>query len=186
VSALYLPIPASMATERASHPAGAHALIRAVAYLSAGLVIGVTLMAAWPQGGTCASSCNARIEAAAQTVFGLAAVGIAGFAAALWLGVRRRASAPRWLVATVTIALATAFVLVAVAARRGGADADSAGLEAARAARAWIPALPALALLVAESCAALGEGRRRRAAVLLGAAVAALSALLGAVALSAG
>ena len=85
-----------------------------------------------------------------------------------------------------TIALAAAFVIVAVAARRGGTDPDGAGLEAARAARAWIPALPALALLVAESCAALGEGRRRRAALLLGAAVVALSALLVAVGVSAG
>ena len=75
-----------MATERAPHRAAAHALVRAVAYLGAGLAIGVTLMVAWPQGGTCASSCNARIEAAAQTAFGLAGVGIAGFAAALWLG----------------------------------------------------------------------------------------------------
>ena len=179
------PIPVSMAVEQIPRRGRANSLVRGVAYLATSLAMGLCLMLTWPQGGVCTSSCTARIEAGAQTVAGLAATGAAGFVAALWLGLRRRSSAPRWLLVAVAFAIGAALVIV-VAAAPGASDGDTSGLAAARAARAWIPALPAFALLVAEACAALGEGRRRRAATLACTALAAFGGLLVAASLSAG
>ena len=127
-------------------------------YLVAAIVWGLALAAVWPQGTPCTTTCGARIEAGGIAILLLVAGGIAGLAVAVWLGVTRRATSPRWL-SSVLVVLLVASLITAVLLMRGGSrNDDSGGLASVRSAWAWGLTVPTSALLVT----ALVAGARRR------------------------
>jgi len=147
-------------------------LFWAAGYLVAAIAWGVALASLWPQGNVCTSSCGDRIEAGAVAITLLAAGGLAGLGVALWLGVTRRAGAPRWLVlvllALLVASLATAAVLVQTSSSAG----ESAGLATVRSAWSWALVVPTSALLAMSFVAGVrGRVRARRAHVVRSARV---------------
>jgi hypothetical protein len=126
-------------------------------YLVAAIAWGLALAAVWPQGTPCTTTCGARIEAGGIAILLLVAGGIAGLAVAVWLGVTRRATSPRWL-SGVLVVLLVASLITAVMLMRGGSGHDDGGLATVRSAWAWGLTVPTSALLVT----ALVAGVRRR------------------------
>jgi hypothetical protein len=132
-------------------------------YLAVAIALGLALAALWPQGTTCVASCAARIEAGVIAITLVFAGGLAGFVVAIWLGVARRAVAPRLVVLT-SLGLLVAALVSALLLARSGASGEAGGLAMVRSAWSWGLVVPTGALL-ATSCAAwLRERVRMRLA----------------------
>ena len=141
-------------------------------YLLTAIGWGLALAALWPQGNVCTTTCGDRIEAGAIAIALLIAGGLAGLVVAIWLGVTRRAVAPRLLVfgllAVLVASLATAVVLV----RSGSSQSEHDGLAAVRAAWSWALAVPASALIATSFVAGVRDRiRSRRARIVASARV---------------
>jgi hypothetical protein len=121
-------------------------LFWAVGYLATAIAGGVLLAALWPQGSACTTTCGSRIEAGALAIGLLAIGGLVGLVAAIWLGVKRRATAPRLLVAAL-VAIIVASTMTALTMMDAGSG-DVGGLEVVRSAWSWAFTVPAAALLV--------------------------------------
>jgi hypothetical protein len=121
-------------------------LFWAVGYLVTAIAGGVLLAALWPQGSACTATCGARIDAGAIAIGLLALGGLVGLGAAIWLGVRRRPTAPNLLVAAL-VAIIVASTMTGLTLMESGSG-DSGGLETVRSAWSWAFTVPAAALLV--------------------------------------
>lgn len=131
-------------------------------YLVAAMGFGLALAALWPQGTVCTTTCGARIEAGAIAIVLLAAGGLAGLAVAIWLGVTRRAVAPRLLVLGLLGLLVVSFGTAVVLARSGSSQGEHAGLATVRSAWSWALAVPASALIATSFVAGIRERIRSR------------------------
>jgi hypothetical protein len=126
-------------------------------YLVVAIAQGLLLAAVWPQGATCAASCADRIEAGAIAITLVLAGGLVGLVVAIWLGVTRRAGAPRAIVLG-SLALLVAALVAAFLLARSGAPGEAGGLATVRSAWSWGLVVPAGALLV---CAGAAWARER-------------------------
>lgn len=133
-------------------------------YLAAAIAWGLALAALWPQGTPCSTTCGDRIEAGGIAILLLVAGGIAGFAVAIWLGVSRRPTSPRWLTGVLVLLLIASLITAVVLERSGSAHADSGGLATVRSAWSWGLAVPTGALLVTALVAGVRERVRTRRA----------------------
>jgi hypothetical protein len=133
-------------------------------YLVAAIAWGAGLALLWPQGEVCTATCGARIEAGVIAVSLLLIGGLAGLVVAVWLGVRRRATAPRRLVLVLAAALVVALIAAVVLDSTGASSGDEAGLATVRAAWSWGLAVPASALLATSLLAAVRARVRSRRA----------------------
>jgi hypothetical protein len=133
-------------------------------YLVAAIAWGLALAALWPQGTPCTTTCAARIEAGGIAILLLAAGGIAGFAVAVWLGVTRRATSPRWLTGTLVVLLVASLVAAVLLERAGSRHDESGGLATVRSAWAWGLMVPTSALLVTAVVAGVRERLQARRA----------------------
>ncbi|MEO9176728.1 MAG: hypothetical protein ABI317_14535 [Gaiellales bacterium] len=118
----------------------------AVGYLATAIAGGVLLAAFWPQGSACSRTCGERIEAGAVAIGLLALGGLVGLVAAIWLGVRRRPTAPKLLVVAL-VAIIVASTMTGLTLMESGSG-DTGGLETVRSAWSWAFTVPAAALLV--------------------------------------
>jgi hypothetical protein len=133
-------------------------------YLVAAIAWGLALAALWPQGTPCSTTCGDRIEAGGIAILLLVAGGIAGFAVAIWLGVTRRATSPRWLTGVLVLLLIASLITAVVLKRSGSEHGDSGGLATVRSAWSWGLAVPTSALLVTAVVAGVRERVRTRRA----------------------
>jgi hypothetical protein len=121
-------------------------LFWAVGYLATAIAGGILLAALWPQGSACTRTCGARIEAGAVAIGLLALGGLVGLVAAVWLGVKRRATAPLLLVLAL-VAIVVASTMTSLTLMDAGSG-DAGGLQTVRSAWSWAFTVPAAALLV--------------------------------------
>jgi hypothetical protein len=133
-------------------------------YLVAAIAWGAGLAALWPQGEVCTETCGARIEAGVIAVSLLLIGGLAGLVVAVWLGVQRRATAPRRLVICFAAALVVALIAAVALDGAAASSGDEAGLATVRSAWSWGLAVPACALLATSLVAALRARVRSRRA----------------------
>jgi hypothetical protein len=133
-------------------------------YLAAAIAWGLAFAALWPQGAPCTQMCAQRIEAGGVAIVLLMLGGAAGFAVAVYLGVRRRSTAPTLLTAAL-LALLIASLITAVLLKRSGSSHDDAGgLATVRSAWSWGLAVPTSALLVVSVVAGARDLIRARRA----------------------
>jgi hypothetical protein len=132
-------------------------------YLVTAIAWGAGLALLWPQGEVCTETCGARIEAGVIAVSLLLLGGLAGLVVAVWLGVRRRATAPRRLMIGLAAALVAALIAAVALDGAAASGGDEAGLATVRSAWSWGLAVPASALLATSLLAALRARVRSRA-----------------------
>jgi hypothetical protein len=89
--------------------------------------------------------------------------GLAGLVVAVWLGVRRWATAPRRLMIGLAAALVAALIAAVALDGAAASGGDEAGLATVRSAWSWGLAVPASALLATSLLAALRARVRSRA-----------------------
>jgi hypothetical protein len=135
-------------------------LFWAVGYLVTAIAGGVLLAALWPQGSACSATCGARIDAGAIAIGLLALGGLFGLITAIWLGVRRRPTAPNLLVVAL-VAVIVASTMTGLTLMESGSG-DTGGLETVRSAWSWAFTVPASALLLTALAARLRLRMARR------------------------
>jgi hypothetical protein len=138
-------------------------LFWAAGYLATALALAVSLALLWPQGSACTKTCTARIESGAITMGLLALGGACGLVIALWLGISRRASAPRPLAWLLALILAGSLGFALILLRAASEHSDSAGLETVHSAWAWALIVPSGALVAMIGAARLRGALARRA-----------------------
>ena len=126
-------------------------------YLVAAIAWGLALAAVWPQGAPCTRMCAERIEAGGVAIVLLMLGGTAGLVVAVWLGVRRRATAPHLLTATLLALLIGSLITAVMLKRAGSSHNETGGLATVRSAWSWGLAVPTSALLVVSVAAGVRD-----------------------------